>query len=58
MKICKAHTLILVNVPHRAEHGPEAIDGLGHPHEEGVLQRTTRESIQKPARIYDLEYAD
>lgn len=46
MKICKAHTLTLVSVPHGAEYVPETTDGLGHPHEEGVLQRTTRESIQ------------
>jgi hypothetical protein len=58
VKICKAHTLTLVKVSHGAGNGPEAINCLGHPHEEGILQRTMRESIQKPARVVDLEYAD
>ena len=42
-----------------AEYDPEAIEGLGHPHEEKFLQTTSRESIQTiTAFIFDLEYAD
>jgi hypothetical protein len=43
-EICTAHTIALLNVPHGAEYGPGVIVGLGHPHEERVLQRTTRGS--------------
>jgi hypothetical protein len=55
-KVCKTHTLTLVNVPHGAQYGPEAIDGLGHPHEEGVHQRGN--PFKQLACIFDPENAD